>query len=105
MLKEERDSAEKECGIEEDEDEDEVAGKNRTNPFKKLLDHLFSWLQQLLVIGFNSGKYDLNMIKRLFVHFVLTPREDQDESRFVNQMTEYVHVFLDEPTTFLRYKK
>ena len=71
MLKEEWDSAEKECGI-EDENEDEVTGKNRTNPFKKLLDQLFSWLQQLLVIGFNSGKYDLNMIKRFFVHFVLT---------------------------------
>ena len=35
------------------------------------------------MIGFNSGKYDLNMIKRFFVHFVLTPCEDQDESCFV----------------------
>ena len=83
MLKEEWDSAEEECGLEEAENEDEVAGKNRTNPFKKLLDQLFSWLQQLPVIGFNSGKYDLNMIKQFFVPFVLAPREDQDESRFV----------------------
>ena len=64
MLKEEWDSAEKECGLEGGETEDEVAGKNRTNPFKKLSDQLFSWLQQLPVIEFNSGKYDLNMIKR-----------------------------------------
>ena len=83
MLKEEWDSAKKECGLEDDENEDDVDGNNRTNPFKKLQDQLSSWLQQLLVIGFNSGKYDLNMIKRFFVPFVLTPCEDQDESRFV----------------------
>ena len=72
MLKEEWDSAEEECGLEEAENEDEVAGKNRTNPFKKLLDQLFSWLQQLPVIGFNSGKYDLNMIKRSFVPLLIS---------------------------------
>ena len=83
MLKEEWDSAEKECGLEGGETEDEVAGKNRTNPFKKLSDQLFSWLQQLPVIGFNSGKYDLNMIKRFFIPLMLTPCEDQDESCFV----------------------
>ena len=83
MLKEEWDSAEKECGLEGGETEDEVAGKNRTNPFKKLPDQLFSWLQQLPVIGFNSGKYDLNMIKRFFIPLMLTPCEDQDESCFV----------------------
>ncbi len=42
MLKEEWDSAEKECVLEGGEKEDEVAGKNRTNPFKKLSDQLFS---------------------------------------------------------------
>ena len=83
MLKEEWDSAEKECGLEGGETEDEVAGKNRTNPFKKLSDQLFSWLQQLPVIGFNSGKYDLNMIKRFFITLMLTPCEDQDKSCFV----------------------
>ena len=83
MLKEEWDSAEKECGLEGSETEDEVAGKNRTNPFRKLSDQLFSWLQQLPVIGFNSGKYDLNMIKRFFIPLMLTPCEDQDESCFV----------------------
>ena len=72
MLQEEWDSAEEECGLEEAENEDEVAGKNRTNPFKKLLDQLFSWLQQLPVIGFNSGKYDLNMIKRSFVPLLIS---------------------------------
>ena len=83
MLKEEWDSAEKECGLEDDENEDDVDGNNRTNPFKKRQDQLSSWLKQLAVIGFNSGKYDLNMIKRFSVPFVLTPCEDQDESCFV----------------------
>ena len=72
MLEEEWESAEKECGLEEDDNEDEVDGKNRTNPLKKLLEQLFSWLQQLPMIWFNSRKYDLNMIKRFFVTIVLT---------------------------------
>ena len=71
MLKEEWDSAEEECGLEEAENEDEVAGKNRTNPFKKLLDQLFSWLHQLPVVGFNSGRYDLNAIKKFFVPLLI----------------------------------
>ena len=85
MLKEEWDSAEEECGLEEAENEDEVARKNRTNPFKKLLDQLFSWLHQLPVIGFNSGRYDLNVIKQFFIPYLLKPSEDDeiDETRFV----------------------
>ena len=71
MLKEEWDSAEEECGLEEAENEDEVARKNRTNPFKKLLDQLFSWLHQLPVIGFNSGRYDLNVVKKFFVPLLI----------------------------------
>ena len=106
MLKEEWDSADKECGLEEAENEDEVGGKNRTNPFKKLHDQLFSWLQQLPVIGFNSGKYDMNMIKRFFVPLMLTPCEGGPRRiLFCNQTTEYVHVFLDEQTKKFRCKK
>ena len=71
MLKEEWDSAEEECGLEEAESEAN-ADESKTNPFKKLLDQLFSWLQQLPVIGFNSGKYDLNMIKRSFVPLLIS---------------------------------
>ena len=54
--------------------------KKVTNPFKTLMGQLFGWLQQLLVIGFNSGKYDINVIKRFFVPYLLTPSEDEDES-------------------------
>ena len=77
MLKEEWDRAEEECGLEETENEDEVAGKNRTNPFKKLLDQLFSWLRQLPVIGFNSGHYDLNVIKKFYIPYMVKNNDIQ----------------------------
>ena len=104
MLKEEWDSAEEECGLEEDENEDEVGGKNRTNPFKKLHDQLFSWLQQLPVIGFNSGKYDMNMIKRFFVPLMLTPCEDQDEYCFVIKRQNTFMCFSTNKLRFLDVK-
>ena len=77
MLKEEWDSAEEECGLEEAENEDEVARKNRTNHFKKLLDQLFSWLRQLPVIGFNSGHYDLNVIKKFYIPYMVKNNDIQ----------------------------
>ena len=90
MLKEEWDSAEEECGLEEAENEDEVAGKHRTNPFKKLLDHLFSCLQQLPVIGFNSGKYDLNMIKRSFVPLLIS-----NNAAVIKRQNTYMCLYTD----------
>ena len=77
MLKEEWDSAEEECGLKEAENEDEVAGKNRTNPFKKLLVQLFSWIRQLPVIGFNSGHYDLNVIKKFYIPYMVKNNDIQ----------------------------
>ena len=82
MLKEEWDSAEEECGLEEAESEAN-ADESKTYPFKKLLDQLFSWLQQLPVIGFNSGKYDLNMIKRSFVPLLIHNNTAERASCFV----------------------
>ena len=59
------------CAWEEDtkeaEGEEEEAEGGRNNPYKTLIGQLLGWLSQLPVIGFNSGKYDLNMIKRSFV--------------------------------------
>ena len=104
LLKEECDSAEKECGLEEDENEDEVGGKNRTNPFKKLHDQLFSWLQQLPVIGFYTGKFDMNMIKLFFVPLMLTPCEDQDESCFVIKRQNTFMCFSTNKPPFLDVK-
>ena len=90
MLKEEWYSAEEECGLEEAENEDEVAGKNWTNPFKKLLDQLFSWLHKLPVIGFNSGKYDLNMIKRSFVPLLIS-----NNAAVIKRQNTYMCLYTD----------
>ena len=32
------------------------------NPYKTVMGHLYGWMHQLPIIGFNSGKYDLNAI-------------------------------------------
>ena len=52
-------------------EEEEVEG-GRNNPYKTLIGQLLGWLRQLPVIGFNSGKYDLNMIKRSFVPLLVS---------------------------------
>ena len=53
--------------------------KKVTNPIKTLMGQLFVWLQQIPVIGFNSGKYDINVFKRFFIPYLLTHSEDEDE--------------------------
>ena len=52
-----------------------------TNPYKKLMGQLYGWMHQLPVIGFNSGKYDLNAIRQFIIpYFLSTPKtEEQDE--------------------------
>ena len=80
------------------EDAEEVEmGEVKSNPYKTLIGQLLGWLHQLPVIGFNSGKYDLNVVKQFFVSYLLKPskqddndheeeeeeEEDDDETRFV----------------------
>ena len=62
--KEAWDDAESEANAEEEEE-------SKKNPFNTLAGQLHGWLYQLPVIGFNSGKYDLNMIKRSFVPLLI----------------------------------
>ena len=72
--------AEKEDVVETYDDIDERERKhNEGNHFKTLFGQLFGWLHQLPVIGFNSGKYDINVIKRFVVLYLLTPSENEDE--------------------------
>ena len=79
--KEAWDDAESEGNTEEEENEKE----SNTNPFNTLAGQLHGWLRQLSVVGFNSGKYDLNVIKRIFVPYLMKPSEDDeiDDTRFV----------------------
>ena len=73
-----------------------------TNPFKTLMGQLFGWLQKQSVIGFNSGKYDIIVIKRFFIPYLLTPSEDEveDKSCFV---IKRVNTFMCFSTTKLRF--
>ena len=64
--KEAWDDAESEANAEEEEE------SSKTNPFNTLAGQLHDWLHQLPVIGFNSGKYDLNMIKPSFVPLLIS---------------------------------
>ena len=60
----------------EQEEEDEGS---RNNPYKTLIGQLLGWLHQLPVIGFNSGKYDLNVIKQFFVTYLLKSGKKNDK--------------------------
>ena len=68
--------ARKHAWEEETKEEEEEAEEGRNNPYKTLIGQLLGWLRQLPVIGFNSGKYDLNMIKRSFVPLLISNNAD-----------------------------
>ena len=77
------DEAESKAPKEDDskpEDDEEVEmGENKTNPYKTLIGQLLGWLHQLPVIGINSGRYDLNVIKQFFVPYLLKPSKQDNE--------------------------
>ena len=54
--------------------------RRATNPYKKLMGQLHGWKHQLPVIGFNSGKFDLNAIKQFLIpYFLSTPKTEEQE--------------------------
>ena len=93
------DDAESEGNTEEEENEKE----SKTNPFSTLAGQLHCWLRQLPVVGFNSGKYDLNAIKQLFVTYLMKPSEDGeiDETRFVIKRDNTFMCFSTDKLKFL----
>ena len=60
----------------------EKKARPATNPYKTLMGQLYGWMRQLPVIGFNSGKYDLNAIKQFLIPYFLTTSNtvEQDEA-------------------------
>ena len=80
------------------EDDEEVEmGEVKTNPFKTLIGQQLGWLHQLPVIGFNSGKYDLNVIKQFFVPYLLKPsKQDNDDDK-----DEYIEEADDDEARFV----
>ena len=72
----------KEAGEEEEEEEAEN-GKKTVNPYETLEKQLQAWLHQLPVLGFNSGRYDLNAIKKFFVPLLIHNNTAKRASCFV----------------------
>ena len=71
--------APKEDDSKPEDDEEVEMGESKTNPYKTFIGQLLGWLHQLPVIGFNSGRYDLNVIKQLFVPYLLKPSKQDNE--------------------------
>ena len=111
------DEAERKAPREDDsklEDEEAVEmEESKTNPYKTLIGQLLGWLHQLPVIGFNSGRYDLNVIKQFFVPYLLKPSkqenedveeeedDDDDETRFVIKRQNTFMCFATKKLKFL----
>ena len=79
----------KEAESKQEDDEDVEMEEVKTNPYKTLIGQLFGWLHQLPVIGFNSGKYDLNVIKQFFVPYLLKPSKQDDNDDGNDEEEEY----------------
>ena len=62
--------------------DDDDNGKKTVNPYKTLEKQLQAWLHQLPLLGFNSGKYDLNTIKRFFVPLLIRNSDTEQASCF-----------------------
>ena len=77
--------------IKEAEEEEEEAEGGRNNPYKTLIGQLLGWLRQLPVIGFNSGKYDLNMIKRSFAPLLIS-----NNAAVIKRQNTYMCLYTDE---------
>ena len=110
------DEAERKASTEDDsklEDAEEVeVEESKTNPYKTLIGQLLGWLHQLPVIGFNSGRYDLNVIKQFFIPYLLKPSkqdnedveeeaDDDDETRFVMKRQNTFMCFATKKLKFL----
>ena len=111
------DEAERKAPREDDsklEDAEEVeVEESKTNPYKTLIGQLLGWLHQLPVIGFNSGRYDLNVIKQFFIPYLLKPSkqdnedveeeeaDDDDETRFVIKRRNTFMCFATKKLKFL----
>ena len=80
--------APKEAESKQEDDEEVDIGNTKTNPYKTLIGQLLGWLHQLPVIGFNSGKYDLNVVKQFFVPYLLKPSKQDDNGEDIDEEEE-----------------
>ena len=82
----------------EEEEEGEENGKKTVNPCKTLEKQLQTWLRQLPVIGFNSGHYDINVVKKFFIPYML---KGNDKTRFVIKRQNTFMCFATKKLKFL----
>ena len=80
------------------EDSTQEHMKKKVNPLKKMREKLEDYLKELPVVGFNSGKYDLNAVKE-FLFPVLLQNENiqftiKRNNNFMRLKTEHLR-FLD----------
>ena len=58
---------------------DDKESRPATNPYKTLMGQLYGYMHQLSVVGFNSGKYDLNAIKQFFIPYFLSTSKTEEQ--------------------------
>ncbi len=61
----------------DDDDDDEPS----PHPLERLKDRFTNYLKELTVVGFNSGKYDLNMVKKYLIAALEQKDKDKDKDR------------------------
>ena len=82
------------------EEEEEEAEEGTNNPYKTLIGQLLGWLRQLPVIGFNSGRYDLNVVKKLFIPYLLKPSK-QDDNDADDEAADEIRFIIKRQNTFM----
>ena len=70
------------------------------NPYEKLIQQLLGWLRQLPVIGFNSGRYDLNVVKKFFIPYLLKPSK-QDDNDADDEAADEIRFVIKRQNTFM----
>ena len=82
------------------EEEEEEAEEGTNNPYKTLIGQLLGWLCQLPVIGFNSGRYDLNVVKKFFIPYLLKPSK-QDDNDADDEAADEIRFVIKRQNTFM----
>ena len=68
---------------------EEIDSSRNPESLKKILDR---YLQVVPCVGFNSGKYDVNMIKPYFVHRFVIPFENSSEVHVIKRGNDFMSV-------------
>ena len=93
-------NARKHAWEEETKEEEEEAEEGTNNPYKTLIGQLLGWLRQLPVIGFNSGRYDLNVVKKFFIPYLLKPSK-QDDNDADDEAADEIRFVIKRQNTFM----